>query len=88
MNVWVAGRLKTEGLRKLENFKKFPEIIKIDDECTVGYLKTNIDNVLENFQKLVVKYSIEKLNLLHFVNLSTIFVQECFRKHVFIFNSG
>ena len=47
VNVWVAGRLKTEDLRKLENFKKSPEIIQIDDECTVGYLKANIDNVLE-----------------------------------------
>ena len=88
VNAWVAGRLKTEDPGKFENFKKFPEIIKIDDECTVGYLKTNIDNVLENFPMLVVKYSIEKLNLLHFVNLSTIFAQECFRKHIFIFNSG
>ena len=47
VNAWVAGRLKTEDLRKLENFKKSPEIIEIDDECTVGYLKANIDNVLE-----------------------------------------
>ena len=47
VNVWVAGRLKTEDLRKLENFRKSPEIIEIDDECTVGYLKANIDNVLE-----------------------------------------
>ena len=68
MNVWVARRLKTEDLEKLGNFKKFPEIIKIDDECTVGYLKTNIGNVLEKFQKLAVKHSTEKSNLLNFVN--------------------
>ena len=69
MNVWVAGWLKTEDLEKLENFKKFPEIIKIDDECTVGYPKTNIDNILEKFQqKLAVKHSLEKSNLLNFVN--------------------
>ena len=68
MNVWVVGQLKTEDLEKLGNFKKFPEIIKIDDECTVGYLKTNIGNVLEKFQKLAVKHSTEKSNLLNFVN--------------------
>ena len=55
MNVWVARRLKTEDLGKLKNSKTFPEFIKTDDECTVGHLKTNIDNVLENFQKLAVK---------------------------------
>ena len=74
VNIRVAGRLKTEDLRKLENFKKLPKLIEIDDEGTAGYLKTNIDNVLEMFQKLAVKHFIEKLNLLHFVNLSTIFV--------------
>ena len=76
MNVWVAGWLKTGNLGKLGNFKKFPEVIEIDDECTVGYLKTNIDNVLEKFQMLAVKHWIEKLNLLHFVNLAAIFVQD------------
>ena len=34
----VAGRLKTEDPWKLENFKKFPEIVDID-ECTVGLPK-------------------------------------------------
>ena len=87
VNVWVAGRLKTEDLQKLENFKKFREIIKIDDASTIGYLKTNIDNVLEKFQKLAVIHSIEKFNLLHFVNLFTAFVQGCLRKHIFIFNT-
>ena len=76
-------------LRILENWeisKNFQEIIEIDDEYTVGYLKTDIDNVPEKFQKLAVKHSIEKLNLLHLVNLSTIFFQDCFRKQFFIFN--
>ena len=57
----------------MENFKKLPKLIEIDEEGTAGYLKTNIDNVLEMFQKLAVKHFIEKLNLLHFVYLSTIF---------------
>ena len=86
MNVWVAGRRKTKDLGKFGNFKKFHEIIEIDDECTVGYLKTDIDNVPEKFQKLAVKHSIEKLDLLYFVNLSTIFFQDCLRKQIFIFN--
>ena len=47
VNVWVARQLSNENLRKLGNFKKFPEIIKIDNEFTVDYLKTNIDNALE-----------------------------------------
>ena len=86
VNAWAARPLKTKDLGKLGNSKTFPEVIKIDDECTVGYVKTNIDNVLEKFQKLAVKHSIEKLNLLHFVNLSTIFFQDCLRKQIFIFN--
>ena len=88
MNAWAARPLKTKDLGKLGNSKTFPEVIKIDDECTVGYVKTNIDNVLEKFQKLAVKHSIEKLNLLYFVNLSNIFVQACLRKHIFVFNSA
>ena len=67
MNVRVARKCKTEDLRKLKNFKKFPEFIETDVDSTSGYLKANIDNVLEKFQKLAVKHSIEKLDLFHFV---------------------
>ena len=74
VNVWVVGRFKTEDPGKLGNFKKFYEIIETDDKCTIRYLKTYTDNVLEKFQKLTAKHFIEKFNLLHFVNLSTIFV--------------
>ena len=52
VNLWVARRRKTEDLGKLRNFKKFNEIIETDDEYTVGYLKTDIGNVPEKFQKL------------------------------------
>ena len=55
VNVWVAGRLKTEDLGKLGNFKEFPDITEIDGECTAVYLKPNINNVVEKFQKLAVK---------------------------------
>ena len=58
MNAWVAWRLNPEDLGKLGNSKIFPEIIKIDDECTVGYLKTNIGNVLyRKTVKCTVMYS-------------------------------
>ena len=39
MNVRVTRGRKTEDLRKLGNFKKFPEIIETDDKCMTGYLK-------------------------------------------------
>ena len=55
VNVWVVGRFKTEDPGKLGNFKKFYEIIGTDDECTVHYLKTHIDNVPENFPKVSSK---------------------------------
>ena len=42
VNVWVAGRLKTEDLGKLGNFKEFPDIIEIDGKCTAVYLKKQI----------------------------------------------
>ena len=84
----LPDNLRLRTLGNWEISKKFPEINETDDECTAGYLKTNTDNVLEKFQKLAVKHSIEKLNLLHFVNLSTIFVQDYLRKYIFIFNSA
>ena len=61
--------LKTWDLRKLGKFKKIPEMLGTDSAYPTDYPEGKFWQLLENYKQLFVKPSIEKLNLLNFVNL-------------------
>ena len=74
VNEQVTEQRKTCDLRKLENFKKIPEMLGTEGKCPSGHLQ---DKFLQLCQKIAkasaVKHTIEKAILFIFVNLSTKF---------------
>ena len=70
----VAEQLKTQDLTKLKNFKKIPEMLGFDGEYPAGGPKAKFwGSSVKKCKELAVKHSIEKPDLLNFVNLSTTF---------------
>ena len=76
LNVRVASRV-AERLRlsKLENFKKIPEMFWFDGEYPPK--KQILTFVLEDREESAAKHFIEKAILLNYMNLPTIFFQDC-----------
>ena len=71
---WDAEWL-TIGTSEKENFKKIPKMFGFDSECPASLLKSR--------KKSCAKRSIEKPNLLDFVNLSAAFCPRLLVLHVF-----
>ena len=70
----VAERLKTQELRKLENFKKVLGMFGFDGEYLAGHPKIRfLAFLLKSLKKSAVKHSIQKPILLNFGNLFTAF---------------
>ena len=67
----------------LGNFKKIPEMLGFDGEYPAVQPKTRFWRVLVKMRKKsAVKHSIEKPNLLNFVNMSPTFCPRLESKHV------